>query len=71
MQITERSHSQAYHAAIALAERRARHSYYDQHVIKDREAGYLVIDEGDHPLLPEWMIDAVVHTVAGTLIDEY
>jgi hypothetical protein len=71
MQTIASSDTQAYLAAVANAERRARHSYFDQHVIKDREAGYLIIDEGDHPPLPTWMIDGIVHSVAGFLIDEY
>lgn len=71
MQTIASSDTQAYLAAVANAERRARHSYFDQHVIKDREAGYLVIDEGDHPPLPAWMIERVVHSVAGFLSDEY
>jgi hypothetical protein len=71
MQITDRSDSEAYHAAIAQAEYRARYSYFDQHVIRDCEAVYYIIDEGDHPPLPAWMIERVVHSVAGFLIDEY
>src|SRR3546814_7391860 len=38
----------AYFAAVACAERRALHSYFDQHVIQDDELGYLAIDEGDY-----------------------
>ena len=71
MQITDSRDIQAYHAAIAQAEHRARRSYFDQHVIKDCEAIYYIIDERDHPPLPDWMIDRVVHSVAGFLIDEY
>jgi hypothetical protein len=71
MQTIAPSDTDAYLAAVANAERRARHSYYDQHVIRDGEAGYVVIDEGDHPPLPGWMIERVVHSVAGSLLDEY
>jgi hypothetical protein len=70
MQTNAPSDTEAYCAAIAKAERRARNSYYDNHVIKDRQAGYIVIDEGDHPPLPAWMIERIVHSVAGSLIDE-
>lgn len=70
MQITDSTDTQAYLAAIESAERRARHSYFDTYVIKEREAGYLVIDEGDYPSLPTWMIDSIVHSVAGRLSDE-
>lgn len=37
----------AYFAAVANAERRAMHSYFDQHVVEDDELGFLAIDEGD------------------------
>lgn len=70
MQIIAPSDAEAYLAAVSKAERRARHSYYDSHVIKEREAGYLVIDEGDYPSLPPWMIERIVHGVAGHLSDE-
>ena len=43
----------AFFAAIANAERRALHSYFDQHVVADEEAGYITIDEGDYGALPE------------------
>src|SRR3546814_1535146 len=42
----------AFFAAIANAERRALHSYFDQHVVADEEAGYITIDEGDYGALP-------------------
>lgn len=60
----------AYLAAIACAERRALHSYFDQHVIEE-EGGYIAIDEGDYGALPMQIIDRVVHTVPGRLDDEY
>lgn len=60
----------AYLAAIACAERRALHSYFDQHVIEEEE-GYIAIDEGDYGALPMQIIDRVVHTVPGRLDDEY
>lgn len=60
----------AYLAAIACAERRALHSYFDQHVLEDEEAGFIAIDEGDYGALPAMLIDKVVHTIPGGLWDE-
>ena len=61
----------AYFAAVARAERRARASYFDQHVIEDDEAGYLAIDEGDYGALSQPMIDRIVYTAQGGMIDEF
>ena len=60
----------AYLAAIACAERRALHSYFDQHVIEDVWR-YITIDEGDYGALPMQIIDRVVYTVPSGLDDEY
>lgn len=60
----------SYFAAVACAERRALHSYFDQHVIEDSDLGYLAIDEGDYGALSEPMIDRIVYTTPGLLIDE-
>ena len=61
----------AYLSAVAFAERRALHSYFDQHVIEDHEAGYITIDEGDYGALPTRLVDRVVHTVRGGMLDEF
>ena len=61
----------AFFAAIANAERRARHSYFDQHVVADEEAGYITIDEGDYGALPMTIIDRIVHSVPGGRLDEF
>jgi hypothetical protein len=61
----------AYLAALADAMRRAAHSYYDQHVLRDDEKLYIAIDEGDYAWIPEWLIERIVHTVPGERIDEY
>ena len=61
----------AYLAALAFAERRALHSYFDQHVIEDTQLGYLAIDEGDYGALSQAMIERIVYTAPGGLIDEY
>jgi hypothetical protein len=59
-----------YLVAVAIAERRALHSYFDQHVIEDNGT-YLSIDEGDYSALPTQLIDKVVHTVPGAMNDEW
>ncbi|MFL0418522.1 hypothetical protein ACH0CP_13115 [Sphingomonas sp. 179-I 2A4 NHS] len=61
----------AYLAALAFAERRALHSFFDQHVIEDEMKGYVAIDEGDYGALPMALIDRVVHTVPGGMSDEF
>jgi hypothetical protein len=60
-----------YLAAIACAERRALHSFFDQHVIENGEDDYIAIDEGDYGALPMRLIDRVVHTVPGRMSDEF
>lgn len=44
------STSDRYFAALAVAERRAMHSFFDQHIVEDRELGYFALDEGDTTL---------------------
>ena len=61
----------AFFAAVTCAESRARRSYFDQHVIEDGELGYLSIDEGDYGALSPAMIDRIVYTAQGGLLDEY
>ncbi|ETI62709.1 hypothetical protein C100_16005 [Sphingobium sp. C100] len=61
----------AFFAAIVNAERRALHSYFDQHVVADEEAGYITIDEGDYGALPMTIIDRIVHSVPGGRLDEF
>jgi len=68
---TAAAHNAAYFAAVANATRRAHRSYFDQHVIDDTELGYLAIDEGDYGALSQAMIDRIVYTAPGGLIDEY
>jgi hypothetical protein len=60
-----------YLAALAFAERRAFHSFFDQHVIEDAPGRYIAIDEGDYNALPMTLIDQVVHTVPGRMSDEF
>ena len=65
------SNSDRYFAALAVAERRALHSFFDQHVIEDRRLGYFALDEGDYNALPTHLAARVVHTVHGALLDEF
>lgn len=60
-----------YLAALAFAERRALHSFFDQHVIEDERGSYIAIDEGDYDALPMTLVDRVVHTVPGRMSDEF
>ena len=57
-------------AAVACAERRALHSFFDQHVVEDEERGYFAIDEGDYGALPMRLVDRVVYTAPGKMDDE-
>lgn len=59
----------AYLAAVANAERRALHSFFDQHVIEEADGDYVTLDEGDYNALPMHLIDRIVHTVPGALND--
>lgn len=73
MQMTSTAAAQdhaVFQAALQSAQRRARSSYFDQHVISDA-GGYATIDEGDYGVLPMSLIDRIVHTVRGELLDEY
>ena len=65
------SYSDRYFAALATAERRALHSFFDQHIVEDRELGYFALDEGDYNALPARLAARVVHTVHGALLDEF
>ena len=57
--------------ALAAAERRALHSFFDQHIVEDRELGYFALDEGDYNALPAHLAARVVHTVHGAMLDEF
>ena len=70
-QFQRTSISERYFAALAIAERRALHSFFDQHVIEDDELGYVALDEGDYNALPAHLTARVVHTVHGGMLDEF
>ncbi|MFK4003962.1 hypothetical protein [Qipengyuania sp. NPDC077563] len=61
----------SYFEALAVAERRALHSFFDQHVVEDEDLGYFALDEGDYNALPPHLASRVVHTVNGAMLDEY
>ena len=63
--------SDRYFAALAAAERKALHSFFDQHIVEDRELGYFALDEGDYNALPAQLAARVVHTVHGAMLDEF
>lgn len=65
------SNSERYFAALAVAERRALHSFFDQHIVEDHELGYFALDEGDYNALPAHLAARVVHTVHGAMLDEF
>ena len=65
------SNSECYFVALAVAERRALHSFFDQHIVEDRELGYFALDEGDYDALPAHLAARVVHTVHGAMLDEF
>lgn len=65
------SNSERYFAALAVAERRALHSFFDQHIVEDRELGYFALDEGDYNALPAHLAARVVHTMHGAMLDEF
>ena len=61
----------SYFEALAVAERRAQHSFFDQHVVEDEDLGYFALDEGDYNALPAHLAIRVVHMVHGAMLDEY
>lgn len=64
--------TRAYLAALAIAEGRALHSFFDQHIILDKDhKGYTAYDEGDYNALPEHLEARVIHTVHGAMSDEF
>lgn len=63
--------SNAYLAALDIAERRAPHSYFNQHIIAERNESYIAIDEGDYNALPAHLESRVIHTIPGGMNDEW
>ncbi len=65
------SNSNSYFEALAIAEQRALHSFFDQHVVEDDDLGYFALDEGDYNALPAHLASRVVHTVHSGMLDEF
>ena len=65
------TNSNSYFEALATAEQRALHSFFDQHVVEDDDLGYFALDEGDYNALPAHLASRVVHTVHGGMLDEF
>ena len=65
------STSDRYFAALAVAERRALHSFFDQHIVEDKRLGYFALDEGDYNARPAHLAARVVHTIHGAMSDEF
>lgn len=63
--------SRSYFEALETAERRALHSFFDQHVIEDEGLGYFALDEGDYNALPAYLSARVVHTVHGGMLEDF
>ncbi len=61
----------SYFEALETAEKRALHSFFDQHVIEDDDQGYFALDEGDYNALPVHLLSRVVHTVHGGMLDDF
>lgn len=57
--------------ALSKAQLRARHSYFDQHLVRMDDGQYWVADEGSYETLMQDLVDRIVHTVRAGLIDEY
>lgn len=60
----------AYLAALDRAHARSYHSYFNQYVLADDEAGFIAIDEGDYGALAPRLYDRIVETVPSKLSDE-
>jgi hypothetical protein len=60
----------AYLAALDRAHARSYHSYFNQYVLTDDEAGFITVDEGDYGALEPRLLDRIVETVPSKLCDE-
>ena len=70
-QFQRTSTSDRYFAALAVAERRALHSFFDQHIVENKRLGYFALGEGDYNPLPAHLGARVVHTIHGVMSDEF
>ena len=60
----------AYLAALDRAHARSYHSYFNQYVLTDSEAGFITVEEGDYGALASHLVDRVVEIVPSKLCDE-
>ena len=60
----------AYLAALDRAHARSYHSYFNQYVLTDDEAGFIAVDERDYGALAPRLYDRVIETVPSKLCDE-
>ena len=60
-----------YLAALATAEQRALHSFFDQHIILDDDHHYYALDEGDYNALPKHLERSVIETIHGAMNDDF
>ena len=59
-----------YLAALDRAHARSYHSYFNQYVLTDDEAGFIAVDEGDYGALAPRLYDRIVEIVPSKLCDE-
>ncbi|NNM78572.1 hypothetical protein HJG53_16920 [Sphingomonas sp. ID1715] len=60
-----------YLEAVANAQTRAAHSYFDQHIIRMDDAQYWVADEGSYETLMQDLVDRIVMTIPAGRVDEF
>ena len=60
----------AYIAALDRAHARSYHSYFNQYVLTDDDAGFIAVDEGDYGALAPRLYDRIVETVPSKLCDQ-
>lgn len=62
---------EAYLKAVSDAHARARHSYFDQHIVRMDDGTYWIADEGAYETLMQDLVDRIVHTVDAGQSDEW
>lgn len=61
----------AYLAAVTQAQVRAIRSYFHQHVLREDDGSYTVIDEGSYEPLIDWVDERIVCTIPASFSDEF
>jgi hypothetical protein len=61
----------AYLAAVTQAQVRAARSYFPQHILREDNGSYTVIDEGAYEPLIDWVDERIVCTIPGGISDEF